>query len=205
MRTLRAIAAATLLLLLATPALADAGDWLVRVGATYIDPDDDNGNLDGTNIGVEVDSATSMTFDITYMFTDNIGLELLAAWPFEHDINLEGAGQIGKTKHLPPTLSLQYHWTRWGKFQPYAGAGLNVTYFFDEDTEGALAGTDLDLDESYGFAAQLGADYVINDNWFVNANVRYIKIETDADVDGTKVAEVSIDPWLFGFNVGYRF
>lgn len=194
-----------MMLLITAPALADAGDWLVRVGATYIDPDDDNGNLNGTNVGVEVDSATSLTFEVSYMFTDNIGMELLAAWPFEHDINLEGAGQIGETKHLPPTLSLQYHWTRWGKFQPYAGVGLNVTYFFDEDTEGALAGTDLDLDESYGLAGQLGADYMINDNWFVNANVRYIKIETDAEVDGTKVAEVTIDPWLFAFNFGYRF
>jgi outer membrane protein len=189
----------------AVAAQAEPGDLLLRIGATTIEPKSNNGNLKGTQIGLDVESATSLTFDITYMFNEHIGIELLAAWPFEHDIDLDGAGNIGETKHLPPTLSLQYHWTRWGKFQPYVGAGINVTYFFDEDTKGALEGSDLDLDTSVGFAGQLGVDYQLSDKWFLNANVRYMNIETDADLDGTKVAEVKIDPWLYGINVGYRF
>ncbi len=189
----------------AAPAAAEPGDWLLRTGVTQIEPDDDNGDLDGTDVGVDVNSAASMTFEVTYMWTDNIGIELLAAYPFQHDIDLDGLGQVGETKHLPPTLSLQYHFTRWGAFKPYVGAGVNFTYFFDEDTQGALDGSDLDLDESWGFAAQLGVDYDIGNNWFLNANIRYISIETDAEVDGTEVAEVEIDPLLYGLNVGYRF
>ena len=185
---------------------ADAGDWLVRVGVTNIDPDDDGGNLEGSpDNQFEVDSAASLTFEVTYMIDENFAVELLAAYPFEHDIKLDSAGKIGETKHLPPTLSLQYHWTRWGAFKPYIGAGINYTYFFDEDTKGALSGNNLDLDDSWGAAFQLGVDYSFNDNWFVNANVRYINIETDAKLNGDDVGNVKIDPWLLGANIGYRF
>lgn len=198
-------AAALAMAAISTAVTADAGDWLARVGYTYIDPEDDGGNLNGTTQQFEVDGAGSLTFEITYMLDDNFGVELLAAWPFEHDVKLEGAGDIAETKHLPPTLSLQYHWTRWGAFKPYVGAGINYTYFFDSDTKGALSGSDIDLGDSWGMAYQAGVDYSFNENWFVNANVRYIKIETDADLDNVDVGNVKVDPWLFGANIGYRF
>ncbi len=186
-------------------AAAEGGDWLLRMGITNIDPDDDGGNLNGTtDTEFEVDNAASLTIEGTYFLDDNFAVELLAAYPFEHDIDLGGSG-IGETKQLPPTLSLQYHWTRWGNFKPYIGLGLNYTYFWDEDTEGALEGADLDLDNSWGMAYQVGVDYFINDKWFVNAVVRHIRIETDADVNGADAGNVKIDPWLIGAHVGYRF
>jgi outer membrane protein len=198
-------AAALAMAAISAPVAADAGDWLARVGYTYIDPDDDGGNLNGTTQQFEVDGAGSLTFEVTYMIDDNFAVELLAAWPFEHDVKLEGVGDIAEAKHLPPTLSLQYHWTRWGAFKPYVGAGINYTYFFDEDTKGALSSSDIDLGDSWGLAYQIGVDYSFSENWFVNANVRYINIETDADLDNVDVGNVKVDPWLFGANIGYRF
>jgi len=200
------LAAALMTAAVSVPALAEAGDWLVRVGGSYIDPTSDGGNLSGTTQEFEVDSATSLTFDLTYMLDDNFAIELLAAWPFEHDIKLQGAGKIGTTKHLPPTLSFQYHWTRWGAIKPYVGVGVNYTYFFDTDAEGALSGANLDIDNSWGAAYQVGVDYSFNDNWFANVNVRYINIETkNVEVDSTDVGNLKIDPWIFGANIGYRF
>lgn len=184
---------------------ADAGDWLIRAGITNIDPDDDGGNLDGTNQEFQVASSASLSLEGTYMITNNIGIELLASYPFEHDVSVEGLGEIGDTKHLPPTVSLQWHFTDWGAFKPYIGVGVNYTYFFDEDTRGALAGTDLDLDNSWGAAFQVGVDYFVTENVFLNGNVRYIKIETDAEVNGADVGSVTIDPWTIGAQVGYRF
>lgn len=205
MRFALLLAAAMTLATFTAQVSADAGDWLVRAGVTNIDPDDDGGNLDGTNLDVTVKSSASISLEGTYMITNNIGVELLASYPFEHDIQLEGAGNIGDTKHLPPTVSLQWHFTQFGAFKPYVGVGVNYTYFFEENTRGALDGTDLDLDDSWGAAFQVGVDYNLTENWFINGNVRYIKIEADAKVDGTKVSEVTIDPWLLGAQVGYRF
>ena len=186
------------LLMITQSAIADQGDWLVRVGAHNVDPKSDNSDI------VEVDSAIMVTFNGTYMFQKNWGVELLAALPFSHDIDLVGGGKVAKTKHLPPTASIQYHFAPDSNIRPYVGAGLNWTLFFDESTTGALDGTDLNLGNSFGFAAQAGVDIDVNERWFVNADVRYMDIETKAKLDGVSLGKVEIDPWLFGVSLGFR-
>ncbi len=146
-----------------------------------------------------------ITFSVLRMLTDTWGVELLGALPFKHDISLINGPRVGSTKHLPPTLSVVYYLLPAAQFQPYLGLGVNVTLFFDEDTRGALAGSDLDLDTSVGAAAVIGLDVDLGDNWFLNADVRYMDIETDAKLDGADLETVKIDPWAFGLNVGYRF
>jgi outer membrane protein len=189
------------LLFFVCPAVwADAGDWLLRGGVTYIDPKSDNHPL------VSVESAAGVTFNVSYFLTNNWSLELLAALPFTHDIRLNGGGgRVGETKHLPPTFSVQYHFRPDTRIRPYVGVGINWTIFFEEDTRGALEGTDLDLDDSVGAAAQVGVDFDLAERMFLNLDVRYIKIETDASVNGTSIGTVEIDPWLVGANVGFRF
>jgi outer membrane protein len=187
--------------LAALPASAhEGGNWLIRGGFHTVDPTSDNGDI------VKVDDDTMFTFNVTYMLSPNWGLELLAALPFEHDIALvDGGATVASTKHLPPTFSAVYHFLPEAQFQPYVGLGLNVTLFFDEDTKGPLAGADLDLDTSVGAAAVAGIDVDLGGNWFMNADVRFMDIDTDAKLNGEKLETVKIDPWAFGVNVGYRF
>ncbi len=182
----------------------EAGDWLVRAGIWGVYPKSDNLSL-GPNADINVDDGYSLGFNITYMATPNIGIELLGAWPFSHDITLTGAGTIGETKHLPPTISVQYHFMPESNFRPYVGVGLNYTFFFDEDTKGALSGADLKLDDSWGVAGQIGMDIDVAPNWFMNVDVRYISIESDASLNGVGIGTVEIDPWIVGLNIGTRF
>lgn len=194
------LAAALALLLAGGAGAAHASDWIVRVGGHYVDPKSDNHEV------VSVDSGQSLTFNATYMLSPRWGVELLAAWPFSHDITLNADGsKVAETKHLPPTLSLQYHFLPDGKIRPYVGAGLNATIFFDEKTSGALAGTDLSLDDSFGVAAQLGVDFALSGDWLLNVDARWIDIDTDARLDGTGIGSVAIDPYAFGISVGRRF
>lgn len=194
------IAAALALLLGAAVGAADAADWIVRVGGHYVDPKSDNHEI------VSVDSGQSLTFTAAYMFRPNWGVELLAAWPFSHDITLNADGsRVAETKHLPPTLSLQYHFLPDGRIRPYVGAGLNATIFFDEKTTGALAGTDLSLDDSFGAAAQLGVDFALSGDWMLNVDARWIDIDTDARLDGVGIGSVAIDPYAFGLSIGRKF
>lgn len=187
--------------LAAPPAFGyEAGDLLVRAGLHSVDPKSDNGDI------VEVGDGTRPTLDVTYMFSRNWGVELLAAVPFEHDVRLaDGGDKVATVKHLPPTVSLLYHFLPDAPVKPYLGLGLNVTFFFDEDTRGALEGADLELDTSIGPAAVAGVDIELGSRWFLNANVRYLDIDTDAELDGTKLENVEIDPFAFGVSVGYRF
>ncbi|MEJ2534049.1 MAG: OmpW family outer membrane protein [Gammaproteobacteria bacterium] len=177
----------------------EAGDWLFRIGGSNVDPKSNNSPL------VSVDDGASATFTFTYMYTDNLAVEVLAAWPFKHDINLVGGPKVASTKHLPPTVSLQYHFLPQSVFQPYVGVGVNYTYFFDEKTSGALEGTKLSLSDSWGFAGQVGFDFMLNEKWFLNVDARYIQIDTDAKLDGAPLGKVTIDPWVYGAHVGFRF
>ena len=165
-----------------------------------------------------VDSDTQLGLTFTYMLTDHLGLGLLAATPFKHDIKAKLAGNAdrlnaGSTKHLPPTLTLQYFpMHSESKFQPYAGVGVNYTKFFEEDVgselEGVLGKGKLKLDDSWGVAFELGMDYALTDRWVVNAAVWYIDIDTDAKFNfpGAEVkTKVDIDPLVYMVGIGYKF
>ena len=177
----------------------DAGDWIVRTGFHSIQPKSRNHAL------VEVEDQTGLTFNVTYMFAPNWGVELLGALPFSHEITLNGAGVVAEANQLPPTLSAQYHFNPNGRVRPYVGAGLNYTFFFDERTYGALLGTKLELEPSFGPAAQLGVDVDFDSSWFINIDARWFDIDADAKLDGADLGAVEIDPYAFGISVGYRF
>lgn len=177
----------------------DNSTWIWRVGVHSVQPKSDNHSV------VNVDGATMLTFNGTYMLASNWGLELLAALPFKHDINLNGGGKVAETKHLPPTLSVQYHFNPSGKIRPYVGAGLNATLFFSEDTTGALAGADLKLDPSFGPAVQVGIDIDVAAQWFVNIDARWFDIDSNAELNGVDLGTVEIDPYAFGVSLGRRF
>lgn len=192
------------LVLLATasgPAMAvEKGDMLLRFGYTDVSPKNDNHDI------VTVDSAGSLGLSFAYMMTNNISVEVLAAYPFEHDIKLKGGGgKVGSTKHLPPTVSLQYHFMPANTFKPYLGVGVNYTNFFDTKTTGALEGTKLSLDDSWGLEGEIGADIMLNEKWLLNLSARYIDIETKAKLDGASLGDVAIDPYVYTFAVGFKF
>lgn len=193
-------AAAALAITAAAPALAQsAGDWTIGLGIAHVDPKSDNGSVAG-GLDVEVDSDTQLSFTAEYFFTDNIGLEILAATPFTHDIDVGDGALTGETKHLPPTVSLNYHFRQFDGFKPFVGLGINYTNFFEEKISG---GNTLELDDSWGLAAQIGVDIPVTDTGALRLNVRYIDIETDAKLNGADIGTVEIDPIVW--QVAYVF
>jgi outer membrane protein len=201
----------------------EKGDLVVRGGFTNVSPNDDASNIfaGGADLGVSltVGSDTQLGLNIAYFVTDNINIEVLAATPFTHDVNFSvsdplGTGnKLGEVTHLPPSVTANYYFMDASSaFQPYVGAGLNYTIFFDEEFTSAnkAAGlTDLELDNSLGLTAQLGADYKINDKWHVNASVRWIDIDTEANFKlgsaSGKVSDIEIDPTVMTVSLGYTF
>src|SRR5690606_18825332 len=168
-----ALAAATVFA--AAPAAAhEAGDWLVKVGVTHIKPKSDNGKVIDDSVGIDVGSSTRPSFSLTYMATKNVGVELLGAFPFKHDIDAAGLGNIGSTRHLPPTLSLQWHFLPDSKVQPYVGVGVNYTTFFRtrsvlgdlhlSDSWGRTSGTSTSS-RRYGVTASISARFVSTRWW----------------------------------------
>ena len=220
---------ASLLALALCPFAANAhqaGDIIVRAGAATTAPNEDSGNLklDGAKVAgtkATLDSDTQLGLTFAYMLTDHVGLELLAATPFQHTVAVKGLGagldgKLADIKQLPPTLSLQYYpMESASKFQPYVGMGVNYTWFYDEDLSSTRKNegfSNLNLKNSWGWAGQVGMDYMLTDRMMVNASVWYVDIDTEATMDGpsalsvgrTKVS-VDVDPWVYMVGIGYKF
>lgn len=206
-----AIASAT------TPAFSfEPGDIVFRAGLTQVAPDETSSNVfigaTDAGVGVNVDSNTQLGLNIAYFIHSDWAIELLAATPFDHDIGLNTVGALGSTKHLPPTLSANYHFMDASSaFQPYLGVGVNYTVFFDEDFTSANENAgfaDLSLDNSFGLSYQVGFDYMLYDNWLINASARFIDIDTQATFTNNGSAgrvDVDIDPFVYSLTIGYKF
>jgi len=203
---------AALALATALPAAAQSkGDWTLGVGIHNVDPKSNNGNLDATALGLgqlpptEVGSSVRPTITGEYFIADNLGIEVLAALPFHHDIDIRGVGKVGSTKQLPPVVSLQYHFANASKATPFVGVGVNYTTFFSEETTGALAGTKLSLDDSWGLAAHAGVDFAIGERSALRVDARWADIDSDVKVNGVKVGTANIDPLVYGLSWVTRF
>ena len=209
MRTPSPLMLATLaaaLSLAAAPAMAQSkGDWTLSAGAHQVAPKSSNGTLAGGTLHVDVGNDIKPTLTGEYFIADNLGIEVLAALPFKHDINIAGLGRVGSSKHLPPVVSLQYHFNSRGTVSPFVGVGVNYTTFFSEKTGGALASSTLKLDDSWGLAAHAGVDFKVGDSGALRVDMRWIDIDSKVTLDGQKIGSVNIDPLVYGVAYVFRF
>lgn len=220
-----------------TPMLAqaEAGDWVIRARAVNVSPNEDselgktvNAATGGPTMspGAElaVDNNWIPEVDISYYITKNIAAELILALGTRHDVDVKGDAlanvgnqNLGSVNLLPPTLTLQWHFNPDQMIDPYVGAGINYTYMLDKKlsfSSGALAGNDIKIEsDSWGYALQAGVDVNLKDGWLINADVKYVTIDTDvkARLGGgntgawTKIDDLDINPWVFGLGIGKKF
>lgn len=203
----------------ATPAFAEQGDTFIRLRGIMVAPTESSGGILPTfpTEEVKVNNSIMPEVDITHMVSDNVGLELIAATTKHNASGTSGTtggiGKLASTWVLPPTLTLQYHFAPEAKVRPYVGAGVNYTMFYSEKPsaglETAVGQTNVNLKDSFGWAAQAGIDIDLNEKMFLNFDVKYIDIDTTARLDttaiGTQRVKISLDPLVVGVGVGFRF
>ena len=180
----------------------------MRLRGIVVAPNDDSGLISLhtggvatslTGSGVGVNNSFTPEVDITYMFQNNWGIEIIAALT-NHDVALTG------------TVTLQYHFMPENKIRPYVGVGVNFTAFFGEDATDALEAmigpVTVNTKNSWGWSAQIGADFEYKDNWFFNVDLKFIDINTTANLNtvvGNLLVDVDIDPFVIGVGIGYKF
>ena len=182
--------------------------WLIRVRAIDVVPDE-SATIKAIGGDAKISNQIVPELDISYFFSENIAAELILATT-PHDVTATGTAlgnvDLGDVWLLPPTLTLQYHFSPRATIRPYIGAGINYTIFYNEDP-GAVV--DVDYDNSVGWALQAGADIPVGDTYFLNFDVKKVFLGTDVTVNagaaGSVGADVDIDPWIFGVGVGRRF
>ncbi|HUK01328.1 MAG TPA: OmpW family outer membrane protein [Steroidobacteraceae bacterium] len=192
---------------------AHAEEWAVRVRGIYLAPannSDAYAPLQIPSDAIHVNDKWIPEVDFEYFFTPHWSSELVLTYPQTQNVTLEhsalgGPVNIGSFKHLPPTLTMKYDFMPDQAFQPYLGAGLNVTWIMDVHLQVPTVGS-LALDHtSVGPAAQAGFDYRIAEHWYFNADAKWLMLRSDVKLGGVKISQARIDPVLLGVGFGYRF
>lgn len=214
-RTMRFMTIAVAALMAAGATVAHAQDqaFEVRVRAVYLVPQNGSDAFRPLQIpsdAIHVDDKWLPDLDFEYFFTPHWSSELLLTYPQTQTVTVEhsvlgGPAVIGTFKQLPPSLLLKYDFFPEDRFQPYLGAGVNVTFISSVHLSVPPLGT-LQLDRtSVGPAVQAGFDYALGNNWYFNTDVKWAMIRSEVKYQGVKVSHVRIDPYLFAVGVGYRF
>jgi len=183
-------------------AQAQEAPWMVRLRVVDLQ----SANKDSTGLDLSINDKIIPEIDFSYFFMPQFAVELVLTYPQKQTIR-SGSTEIGSLKHLPPTLTAQYHFTTLGAFKPYVGAGLNYTRFSNVNFEPAVqAALQPTLSKnSFGLAVQAGFDYEVAKNIYFNVDVKKVQIRTDVSSAGTKVGTFKVDPWLVGIGIGRRF
>lgn len=175
----------------------DTGSFIVRARAVHLD----SANKDSTGLGLTINNKTIPEVDISYFLTPNLAAELILTYPQKQKVYSKGT-QIGTFKHLPPTLSLQYHVTGMSGFRPYVGLGVNYTNITAVSILNGAVGL---KHNSYGLAAQVGADIPLGGGWLVNLDAKKVQIGTKVYLSGADQGKFKVDPLLLAVGVGKRF
>jgi len=176
----------------------DSGSFIVRARAVQLD----SANKDSTGLGLSINDKTIPEVDFTYFFSPNLAAELILTVPQKHTVHSDVLkSDIGSFKHLPPTLTAQYHWPL-GSFRPYVGAGVNYTNISAVDLANGAAGL---KHSSWGLAAQAGVDVMLGGGWLLNVDVKKVQIGTNVYLGGVDQGKFKVDPTLVGIGIGKRF
>jgi len=206
-------AAWAVMMAVAAVTTAHADDWEIRVRGIYLAPANDSDAYSPLRIpkdAIQVNDKWVPDLDGEYFFTPHWSSELVLTYPQKQSVTLEhsalgGPVDIGTFQHLPPTLTLKYNFLPNQAFQPYLGAGLNVTSIMNVELHVPTVGR-LSLDRtSVGAAAQGGLDYQIGTHWYLNADAKWLTLRSDVKLGGRKISQARIDPFLVGVGIGYRF
>ena len=191
--------AAAVGMLVAGSVAAQESPWLVRARAVNLNmANEASSSL--SSLGLTVNDKTIGEVDVSYFFNKNVAAELILTLPQNQGVYSNGTS-IGNFKHLPPTLTLQYHFTDLNGFKPYVGAGVNYTKITGDHLDSPYS---LDS-KSYGAALQVGVDVPLTKQVSLNFDVKKVYIQTDVYSNGAKAGTLKLDPVLVGVGVGYRF
>lgn len=214
MRKKLAVAFAASTLLNSLNAVAEEGNWMMRVRAVYVDwmQESSPAPLGITANAIHLEKKWAPEVDVTYFFTKNLAAELILTYPQKHTVRVTqsaaGAFEAGSLHELPPSLILQYHFTPDAQYRPYVGAGFNYTTYSRVDLAplNAVAGGNASIDRTnLGGVLQAGMDFKVGANSYINLDVKKVYIQSDLYLNGAKISTIKGDPLLWGIGYGFRF
>lgn len=87
--------------------------------------------------------------------------------------------EVAETKAAPPLVTLVKRFRMERRIRPYIGAGFSYLYTFDTEvtnpTITALGEPDIEVENKFGWVAQLGVDMHLSKHWWVALDAKYVR------------------------------
>lgn len=218
MRILSILAIVSGGLSVATPAYADAGDILIKARGTY------SVRSGSFNVAIGADDATrrakfadapGLEGSITMFLSDRIAAEVSIGGA-KHDVEDGAGGTLVEGSALTTAASIQYHFAgNEASFRPYIGAGGAYLNFYAEDAgrvfldqaESEFTSYSASMDGKFAPFAQIGADVPINEQIYVNFDVKYVSYKSEQLIETQARQSISrrIDSMVAAVGIGFRF
>ncbi|MDE8350002.1 MAG: outer membrane beta-barrel protein [Acidocella sp.] len=192
----------------ASPAGFQAGDFLVRLRVIDVIPENFSSSVSAVGGHVNASQQVAPELDLSYFITNHFSVEAIAATT-RHSVWASGTAigrvDVGSVWALPPTITLQYHLSPIAGFQPYAGVGLTVAFFYGSHANGGTIKS-ASFSTAVGPTLNVGFDYALGGNWYANVDLKQMFISTTAHLNhGAIIAKTSLSPTVVGVGIGYRF
>ena len=170
----------------------------VSVGFANVRPD-----ISSPVVGADASNETVPIINLTYFFTDNLALNT-AAGITRHEFR-NSSGLLGSASMAPFHLIGEYHFLPKEVLSPYVGVGIHHTVFFHQSGPAFDALQDFPADT--GPVLEVGANYKLNKDYFVNLDFKKFYLETDVTFKGasTKTETIKLNPLLVVLAVGMHF
>lgn len=221
-KNLLCIAAAVLSTWAGLAQAQSAGTWMARIGATTIRPDVNSGDLSAASLAgtkIDINNTTQISGGITWMWTDNIAIDLPLAIPFKHEVRgagaIEGTGKLADVQALPVTLTAQY---RFGlpssTLRPYVGAGITYAVFMKPKSTAALSAltggspsnpTIMTMENRFGPTGQLGLTAKFTERLSMDATVTKVLVKTRGHLSTGQQIDVELNPLAYTLGLVYTF
>jgi outer membrane protein len=172
--------------------------------------------------GAKYSNFVTLAVEGGYFVTPNWSVDVATGIPLWTTLKITGFSATPPTdgtvlaKLLLTTvpLTVNYHFTQFGAFQPYLGGGIAPSFALSARDE---FNTGVSFNSALGVALQGGFDYLFNGNWGVFFDVKKIFVHSEGKATGIDLGpplgiipaataiRTSFQPWLLSSGVTYRF
>ena len=197
------------------PAMAyQSKDVIFRAGAAYTTPNIDSNNFTMSGGGSstflldDADAETAFGMSVAWMVTPKVAVELQTASTYTFEMLKNNGDAFSNVDLSMPSVNIQYYFLDGeSKLQPYFGVGANYAHFGKEESLDANI-TQVNFENELGLNAQIGLDYMFNENFGLNTSLAYMDVASDTSyTEGGNVytEKVVFDPIVFSIGGVYSF
>jgi outer membrane protein W len=201
-----------LIVLLALPLAARAGDWSLIVSGQWLEKTGKSERempSSGSFVDYDFDAGGGIGVGLLWEFSQRWALETKASWGTmdarAYVIRPDAIAvlELGDLDVVPLTVVIQWRPDLRGNWDPYLGIGGAHIFFGSLPLDGG----DVEFEDDTALVLSAGLDIALSERWFINGDVKYLPIETGSRGRSPlgRGGEIAFEPVIASAGIRYRF